>query len=57
MAVQNAENGAIRGHLGSAAMSPFDRAHKTSYSTLIETKRLSVLFSIYSRLFVESRRF
>ena len=42
MAVQNAENGAVRGHLESAAMSPFDRAHTTSYSTLIETMRLSV---------------
>jgi len=28
-------------HAGSAAMSPFDRAHTTSYSTLIETMRLS----------------
>ena len=29
--------GAVRGHSGSAAMSPFDRAHTTSYSTVIET--------------------
>ena len=29
------------GNSGSAAMSPFDRAHTTSYSTLIETMRLS----------------
>jgi len=29
-----------RGHSGSSAMSPFDRAHTTSYSTLIETVRL-----------------
>jgi len=36
---------AVRGHSGSSAMSPFDRAHTTSYSTLIETMRLS--FSIY----------
>ena len=42
MAVQNAENGvAVRGHLRSSAMSPFDRAHTTSYSTLIETMSLS----------------
>ena len=43
-AVQNAENGvvwAIRGHSRSSAMSPFDRAHTTSYSTLIEAVRLS----------------
>ena len=33
--------GAVRGHLRSSAMSPFDRAHTTSYSTLIETVRLS----------------
>jgi len=39
--VQNAENGAVRGHSRSSAMSPFDRAHTTSYSTLIETMHLS----------------
>ena len=33
--------GAVRDHSGSAAMSSFDRAHTTSYSTLIETMRLS----------------
>ena len=32
---------ALRGHSRSSAMSPFDRAHTTSYSTLIETMRLS----------------
>jgi len=44
MAVQNAENGvvlAVREHSGSAAMSPFDRVHTTSYSTLIENMCLS----------------
>ena len=41
MAVRNAENGVVRGHSRSTAMSPFDRAHTTSYSTLIETMRLS----------------
>jgi len=34
-------------------MPPFDTAHTASYSTLIETMRLSR----YSRLFVECRRF
>ena len=29
------------GHSRSSATSPFDRAHTTSYSTLIETMRLS----------------
>jgi len=29
--------GAVRGHSRSWAMSPFDRAHTTSFSTLIET--------------------
>ena len=29
--------GAVRGHSRSLAMSPFDRAHTTSYSTLTET--------------------
>ena len=33
--------GAVRGHSGSSAMPPFDRAHTTSYTTLIETMRLS----------------
>jgi len=44
MAVQNAEMGrfgAVRRHSRSSAMSPFNRAHTTSYSTLIETMRLS----------------
>jgi len=31
----------IRGHPRSSETSPFDRAHMTSYSTLIETMRLS----------------
>ena len=47
--------GVVRGHPRSSAMSPFDRAHTTLYSTLIETMCLP--FSRYSRLFVESRRF
>jgi len=33
--------GAVRGHSRSSAMSPFDKAHMTCYSTLIETIRLS----------------
>jgi len=33
--------GVVRGHSRSSAVSPFDRAHKTSYSTLIETMCLS----------------
>ena len=33
--------GAVRGHTRPWAMPPFDRAHMTSYSTLIETMRLS----------------
>ena len=48
MAVQNAENGVVgvvRGHSRSWAMSPFDRAHTTSYSTLIETMCLSFTVS------------
>ena len=31
----------VRGHPRSSETSPFDRAHMTSYSTLIETRRLS----------------
>jgi len=33
--------GMVRGHSRSTAMSPFDRAHMTSCSTLIETVCLS----------------
>ena len=33
--------GMVRGHSRSTAMSPFDRARMTSYSTLIETMCLS----------------
>ena len=48
--------GAVRGHSWSSAMSPFDREHTTSYSTLIETVSILYRFSRYSQLFVESRR-
>ena len=34
--------GVVTGHSGSWAMPPFDRAHATSYSTLIET--VSIFF-------------
>ena len=47
--------GVVRGHSRSWAMPPFDRAHTTSYSTVICVYILP--FSRYSRLFVESRRF
>ena len=51
-AVQNVQIGlvgALMGHSRSSAMSPFDRAHTTSYSTLIETMRLScTVFKISS---------
>ena len=50
MAVRNAENGVVlggyRGHSRSTAMSPFDRAHTTSYSTLIETMCLSAFSAL-----------
>jgi len=49
--------GAVKGHSWSSAMSPFGRAHTTSYSTLTETLRLPCSVSRYSELFVESRRF
>ena len=41
MAVQSAENGVVRGHWRSWAVSPFDRAHTTAYSTFIEAMCLS----------------
>jgi len=45
MAMRNAENGVVRGHSWSLAMSPFDRAHTTSYSTLIET--MCLYFTVF----------
>ena len=39
--------GVVTGHSRSSAMSPFDRAHTLSYSTLIETMHLSLPFSRY----------
>ena len=42
--------GVVRGHSRSTAMSPFDRAHTTSYSTLIETMHLYRLRDIASYL-------
>jgi len=40
--------GVVRGHSRSTAMSPFDTADTTSYSTLIETMRLScTVFEIH----------
>ena len=39
--VENAQNRVVRGHPRSSAMSSFDRAHMISYSSLIETMRLS----------------
>jgi len=32
-----------KGHSRSSAMSPFDKAHMTTYSTLIETMHLSCI--------------
>ena len=63
MAAQNVQIGvvwALRGHSRSSAMSPFDTAHTTSYSTLIhreskkqDTKLLAIthyypIFKIFS---------
>ena len=61
MAVQNAENRVVCGGWRALkviwAMPPFDRAHTTSYSALIETVCLSCTVFDYSRLFVKSRGF
>jgi len=45
--------GVIRDHPRSLAISPFDRAHMISYSSLIETMHLPCTVSRYSELFVE----
>jgi len=45
------------GYPRSWAMTPFDRAHTTSCSTLIKSCVYLAPFLRYSRLFVESRRF
>jgi len=47
----------VRGHPRSSETSPFDSAHMTSYLTLTETMRLSLLFSSYSAFFVKSGQF
>jgi len=47
-------SGVTQGHW---AMTPFDRAHTTSYSTSIETMCLSFAVFEIERLFVKSRRF
>jgi len=38
----------VRGHSRSRAMPPFDRAHTTSYSTLLETMCLS--FAVFDNI-------
>ena len=45
---KNAQNGVIRGHPRSLAMLPFNRARMISYSSLLETMRLScTVFEIW----------
>ena len=46
----------VRGHPRSSAMSPFDRAHMISYSSLIKTMCLSYTVLRYSELFAEIRQ-
>ena len=47
----------LRGHPRSSATLPFDRAHTTSYSYLIETMRLSrTVFKILSLIFQKLKR-
>jgi len=60
-ATKNAKIGVVWGvksHPRSSETLPFDTAHMTSYSTLIETMRLSciesIAFSSYNAFFVES---
>ena len=49
--------GAVRDHPRSSAMSPLDRAHTISYSSLIETICVYLVpFTRYSELFVEIRQ-
>ena len=47
----------VRVHPRSSKTSPFDRAHMTFYSTLMETMCLSCTVFEYSDLFVESGQF
>ena len=47
----------LRGHPRSSATLPFDRAHTTSYSDLIQTMRLSsTVFEILSLIFQKLKR-
>ena len=47
----------VRGHPRSSETSPFDRAHMTFYSTLIETIRLSWSLSIIVQIGDNNRTF
>jgi len=47
----------VRDHPRSSETSPYDRAHMTSYSTLIEIYVYLVPFSRYSAFFVKSDQF
>jgi len=47
----------VRGHPRSLETLPFDRAHMTSYSTLIESIRLSCTVLSYNAFLVESDQF
>ena len=55
--VARCKNGVVwvaRGHLRSSSMSPFDRAHMISHSSLIETMRLSyTVFEILALIFLK----
>ena len=54
-ALQNVENGVVRSHPSLPAMSPFDRAHTTSYSSLIDIYVYLVPFMRYSLRWVQNR--
>jgi len=53
MATKNATIWGVRGHPRSSATSLFDRAYMTSYSTLIETMRLSCTVYELQRIFCQ----
>ena len=47
----------VRGHPSSSATQPFDRAHTTSYSNLIETMTLScTVFETLSLIFQKLKK-
>ena len=56
-AIQNSENGVVRGHSRSLEIAPFDRVHMSSYKCFIVTIPCLAPFLRYSEMLVENCQF